>query len=181
VAQEAGINTEFSGTTEHTEKAKKNRLNAETRRPQRRARKDKSATESQRTRRRKKRELVMGGGFLVGGREFAELGDGSGDGFESVVDFGFGGVAAKAETDAGTGFVGGEADGGEDVRGFDCAGRASGAGRNADAFQIEGDDEGFAFDSGKSEIGCVRSARRVCGVDVRIGDARGEAVFEIVA
>ena len=40
VAQEIGINTEFSETTEHTEKAKKKPLNAETRRPQRRIRKD---------------------------------------------------------------------------------------------------------------------------------------------
>ena len=76
----------------------------------------------------------MGGGFLVGGGEFAELGDGGGDGFECVIDFGFGGVAAEAEADAGAGFVGGEADGGEDVRGFDSAGRAGGASGNGDAF-----------------------------------------------
>ena len=56
VAQKIGINTELSETTEHTDKAKKKRLNAETRRPQRRARKDKSATESERTLRRKKKK-----------------------------------------------------------------------------------------------------------------------------
>jgi len=69
----------------------------------------------------------MGGGLLIGRGEFAELGDGGGHGFESVINFGFGGVAAEAEADAGAGFVGGKADGGEDVRGFDGAGRASGA------------------------------------------------------
>ena len=47
------------------------------------------------------RKLVMSGGFLIGGREFAELGDGGGDGFEGVIDFGVGGVAAKAEANAG--------------------------------------------------------------------------------
>ena len=40
------------------------------------------------------------------------MGYGCGDGFESVVDFGFGGVAAEAEADAGAGVFGGEADGG---------------------------------------------------------------------
>ena len=73
-------------------------------------------------------ELVMGGGFLIGGGEFAELGDGGGDSFECVIDFGFGSVAPEAEADAGTSFVGGKADGSEDVRGFDGAGRAGGAG-----------------------------------------------------
>ena len=76
----------------------------------------------------------MGGGLLIGGGEFAELGDGGGDGFERVIDFGFGGVAAEAETDAGASIFGGEADGGEDVRWFDGAGRAGSAGGNADAF-----------------------------------------------
>src|SRR5207253_3235270 len=127
------------------------------------------------------RKLVMGRGLLIGGRKFAELGDGGGDGFERVIDFGFGGVATEAEADAGTGFVGGEADGGENVRRLDGAGRASGTGGNADAFQIERDDEGFAFDSWKREIGCVRRARRVCGVDARIGNARSETVFEFIA
>ena len=70
----------------------------------------------------------MGGGLLIGGGEFAELGDGGGDGFESVIDFRFGGVAAEAETDAGAGFVGSEADGGENVRRFDGTGGTSGAG-----------------------------------------------------
>ena len=57
----------------------------------------------------------MGGGLLIGGGEFAELGDGGGDGFERVIDFGFGGVAAEAEADAGASVFGGEADGGENV------------------------------------------------------------------
>ena len=48
----------------------------------------------------------MGGGLLIGGGEFAELGDGGGDGFESVIDFGFCGVAAEAEADAGAGVLG---------------------------------------------------------------------------
>ena len=70
----------------------------------------------------------MSRGLLIGGGKFAELGNGGGNGFEGVIDFGFGGVPAEAEADAGTGFVGGEADGGENVRRFDGAGGAGGAG-----------------------------------------------------
>src|ERR1051325_123994 len=55
------------------------------------------------------------GYFAIGGREFAELRDGGGNGFESVIDFGFGGVAPEAEADAGARVVGRKADGGEDV------------------------------------------------------------------
>jgi hypothetical protein len=51
----------------------------------------------------------------IGGREFTELGYGGGDEFEGGGDFGFGGVAAKAEADAGARFRGWKADGGEDV------------------------------------------------------------------
>ena len=54
----------------------------------------------------------MGGGFFaIGGRECAELSDGGGDGFETKIDFGVGGVAAEAEAQAGLGFFLGEADG----------------------------------------------------------------------
>ena len=49
----------------------------------------------------------------------AEVGDGFGDGEEGEVDFFAGGVAAEAEAQAAAGFVGGEADGGEDVGGRD--------------------------------------------------------------
>src|SRR5690348_6882964 len=101
----------------------------------------------------------MGGGLLVGGGEFAELRDGGGNGFESVVDFGGGGVAAETEANAGAGVFGGEADSGEDVRRLDGAGGASGSGGNADAFEVEGNDEGFAFDSREGEIRCVEGAR----------------------
>ena len=64
---------------------------------------------------------------MVGGRKLAELGYGGWDDFEGGGDFGFGGVAAEAEANAGAGVFGGEADGREDVRRFDGAGRARGA------------------------------------------------------
>ncbi len=55
----------------------------------------------------------MGGGFFaVGWGDGAELGYGSGNGFEREGDFGFGGVAAEAEAKAGLSFVLREADGG---------------------------------------------------------------------
>src|SRR5690348_15438274 len=123
-----------------------------------------------------------GGGLAaVGGREFAELRDGGGDGFEGVVDFRLRGVAAEAETDAGARRVGREADGREDVRRLDGAGRASRAGGAGDALHVEGDDEGFAFDSRESDVGGVWRSRRAGGVDAGVRDAGDESLFESVA
>ena len=44
--------------------------------------------------------------------------------------------------------------------GFDCSGRAGGAGGAGQAFEIESDQEGFAIDSGKKDVGGVGGARR---------------------
>jgi hypothetical protein len=72
--------------------------------------------------------ILTGGRLLaIGRREFAKLRDGGGDPFECVIDFAFGGVATEAETNAGASVLGGEADGGEDVRRFDGAGGARGS------------------------------------------------------
>ena len=73
-------------------------------------------------------------GLLVCRRELAELGYGSGNDFDCGGDFFSSGVAAEAETDGGARFFGGQADGREDVRRFDGAGRASGAGRAGKSF-----------------------------------------------
>src|SRR5262249_4630073 len=123
----------------------------------------------------------MGGGLLVGGGEFAELRDGSGDGLECAIDFGLGGVTAETETDAGASIFGGESDSSEDVRRFDGAGRARSAGGDGNSFKVEGNDKRFAFDSGKREICSVESARRVRRVDVRVGNAQSKTLFEFVA
>ena len=42
----------------------------------------------------------------IGGREYAELGDGRGNNFKGGIDLGFGGVAAETEADAGSSFGG---------------------------------------------------------------------------
>ena len=55
---------------------------------------------------KEKMELVMGGGLLIGGGEFAELSDGGGNDFEGRGDFLWSGVAAEAEADAGAGVLG---------------------------------------------------------------------------
>src|SRR5690242_18638353 len=65
--------------------------------------------------------------LLVGGGELAELCNGGGDGFEGEGDVRTGGVAAETEADGGAGFFGWQADGGEDMGGFDSAGRAGGS------------------------------------------------------
>src|SRR5581483_4285611 len=119
--------------------------------------------------------------LAVAGGEFAKLGDGSGDGFERIVDLGSGGMATEAEADAGAGFVSRKADGGEDVRRLDRAGRARGAGGTGDALHVESDDESLAFDSWKRDVGGVRGTRRGNRVDTSVRHSRNEALFELVA
>jgi len=124
----------------------------------------------------------VGRGFLsVGGGEFAELGDDGGDYAQGEIDVSGSGVAAKAEAEAGAGFVGGKADGGEDMRWLDCAGRARGSGGTSEAFQVEGNEEGFAFDAGKDKIGGVRSARSTSAVHARLRNALEQALLQFVA
>src|SRR5215472_10431023 len=73
----------------------------------------------------KKREpLVMSDSLLVGGGELAKLGDGGRDDLQGEVDVGLRCVASEAETQAGARFLGRQADGGEDMRRLDGAGRA---------------------------------------------------------
>jgi len=57
----------------------------------------------------------MGHRFLVGGGEFAELGDGGGDNAQSEINVCRSSVAAKAKAEAGASFFRGQADRGENV------------------------------------------------------------------
>src|SRR5215467_13372648 len=114
-------------------------------------------------------------------RELAKLRDGGGDNFHGEGDIRWRGMAAEAEADRSTGFLGREADGGEDVRGFDGAGRAGGAGGAGQPLQIEGDDESFSFDPGKSDVGRVGGARGAGRVGARMRDFREQAAFESVS
>ena len=109
------------------------------------------------------------------------MGYGGGDEFEGGVDFGCGGVAAEAEADAGAGFGGGETDGGEDVGGFDGAGGAGGACGARESFEIESDDQGFALEAWKKNVGGVWGARGVGGIDAGVGNTGEDALFERVA
>src|SRR5260370_41924305 len=113
----------------------------------------------------------MGYSFLVRGGKLAELGDGGGDHVQSEIDIRGSGVAAKAEAKAGAGFFGRQTDGGKHVRGLDGAGGTSGTGGTGQTFQVEGNEEGFAFDAGEDKICGVRSAGCSGGVDARLGNA----------
>src|SRR2546429_9967113 len=72
--------------------------------------------------------LDPGGLLLIGGRKFAELGDGGGDHVQSEINIGGRGVAAETEAQAGGPFFRGEADGCKARGGRDCARGASGPG-----------------------------------------------------
>src|SRR5258708_1385516 len=92
-----------------------------------------------------------------------------------------GGVAAGAGAQAGGGFFRRQTDGGKDVRWLDGARGTGGSGRTSKAFQVERDEEGFAFDAGKDEICGVRSARSSASILARLGDALQQTLLQFVA
>ena len=102
------------------------------------------------------------------GREGAELPDGLRDDAQDVIDVGFSGGFEEAEAEAGAGAGFAESHGHEDVAGLGCAGVAGRTAADGGALQVEGDDEGLAFQLIEPEIGGVGDARN--------GDAIGLAV-----
>ncbi len=74
-----------------------------------------------------------------------------------------------------------KAHGGEDVGGFGGSGLAGAASADGDAFEVEGDDEGFGFEVIEIEAGGVADAGGVCSVDSGLGDFAEEGLFEAVA
>src|SRR5580698_8433115 len=119
--------------------------------------------------------------LAVGGAEVAEAGYGSGDEGEGEVDFCFGGEFGEGEADAGAGAGVGEAHGLEDVGGLGCAGLAGGASADGEAFEVEGDDEGFGFDVVEVEVGGVGDAGGSGSVDAALFYLREDALLEAVA
>lgn len=124
---------------------------------------------------------MRGSPSFVGGGELAELGDRGGNDFEGAIDFGSSSVATKTETNAGAGFGGGESNRGEDVRWHDRPGRAGRAGGASEALEIESNDESFAFDAGKSDVGSIGSAWASSAVGAGIGDTREKTLLKLVA
>jgi hypothetical protein len=123
----------------------------------------------------------QGGGFAPGWAEVAEASYGGGDQGEGVVDLFGGGEAGEGEADAGPGAGGGETHGGEDVGGFGGAGLAGGASADGEAFEVEGDDEGFGFDVVEVEAAGVGDAGCSGSVDAALFDLGEDALFEAVA
>src|SRR5215471_21049410 len=116
----------------------------------------------------------------IGGRELAELGDGSGHDAQREIDVSLRGVAAKAEPQAGARFFGRQADGGEDVRRLDGARRASCAGGASQTLQVESNQERFALNSGKNKVRGVGRARSAAAIDTRLGHAVQQAMLELI-
>src|SRR5438046_10368257 len=69
--------------------------------------------------------LDPGGLLLIGGRKFAELGDGGGDHVQSEMNIGGSGVADETESQAGARFFRRQADGCKQVRCLDGVGGAA--------------------------------------------------------
>ena len=74
--------------------------------------------------------------FRVGGRKCTKLGDGGRDNFKSGINFGIGGVPAKAEAQAGFRVFMRKTDRGKDVRRLNSARRASCSDRASEAFKV---------------------------------------------
>src|SRR6266849_5793612 len=125
--------------------------------------------------------LVGCGLFAIGGGKFAELSDGGRDCVQGEIDVRRGGVATDAEAEAGAGFFRGQADGGQNMGWLDGAGRAGGSGGTGETFEVEGNEEGFAFDAGEDDICGVGSAGCGGGVHAGLGNALQETLLQFVA
>lgn len=124
---------------------------------------------------------AMRGVSGIDGGEPPEVSGRGRDGVDERVDL-FDGVAeAEREADGRLGLFAGEADGGEDVAGFDGA---AGAGRTAgdgEAAKVERDDHRFAFDASEADVRCIGHAGGVGSVDDGLRDFGENALFEAVA
>ena len=109
------------------------------------------------------------------------MGYGGGDEFEGAVYFFLGGELGEGEADAGSGPGGGEAHGGEDVGGFSGAGLAGAASADGEAFEVEGDDQGFGLDVVEVDVGGIGYAWGTAAVDASFGDLGEDALLEAVA
>ncbi len=106
-----------------------------------------------------------GFGFGVGGGEIAQVGYGCRNQREGLIYFFLGGELREGEADAGSGAGGREAHGGEDVGGLGGSGLAGAASADGEAFEVEGDDEGFGFDVIEVDVGGVGDAWCASAVD----------------
>src|SRR6266446_2150363 len=125
--------------------------------------------------------LVMGDSLLVGGGEFAELGNCGGDYVQGEIDVCGSGVAAEAEAQAGAGFFRRQINGGQDVRWLDGARGTGSTSGTSEPLQVESNKEGFAFDAGEDKVGGVRSARSSAAVHARLGNAAQQTLLQLVA
>src|SRR5260370_29390567 len=128
-----------------------------------------------------KRILFMSGGLFIGWGELAELGDGGGDDTQGKLNIRGSGVPAEAKAQAGASFFGGKANGGKHVRRLDGARGTGGSGRASKTFQVERDEEGFAFDAGKNQIRCVGGSWSGAAVYTRLGNAVQQTLLQFVA
>src|SRR6266853_660731 len=119
--------------------------------------------------------------LAIGGREFAELGDGGGDNVKCEIDVSRSGVAAEAEAQAGASFFRRQTDGGEHVGWFNGAGGTGGSRGTRETFQIESNEEGFALDARENKICSVRRARSRGGVHTRLRNAEQETLLQAIA
>src|SRR5712692_6698764 len=123
----------------------------------------------------------MGRSLLIGGGKLAELGDGGGDHVQGEINVRGSGVAAEAEAQAGAGFFRRQTDGSKHVRWLDGARGTGGSGGTGETFQVERNEEGFAFDARENKICGVGSTRCSATVHTRQGNAVEQTLLQSVA
>src|SRR5713226_389809 len=119
--------------------------------------------------------------LVVCGRKLAELGDGGGDDAQGKLNIRGSGMAAEAEAQAGAGFFGGQADGGQHVRRLDGTGGTGGSSRTGETFQVQRNEKGLALDAGKNQIRCDGGSRSGAAVYTRLGNSFQQTLLQFVA
>jgi len=107
--------------------------------------------------------------LFVDRRELAESGDGGGDEFERGVDVGVSVLASEREAQAGAERASGSP---MALRTWEAqwTGGASRSAGDREAFEVEGDDERFAFQVVEVQVGGVGNARLAGAVDAALFD-----------
>jgi hypothetical protein len=114
-------------------------------------------------------------------RNGPELRNGRWDNAKSKFDVGSSSMPSEAEAQTGARILGGESNGCEYMRGLDGSGRTRCAGGNGQPLQVQRDEQRFAFDAGKKNVGRVRCARGVAGVDMRLRNCLQQTAFELIS
>ncbi|EAU63381.1 conserved hypothetical protein [Stigmatella aurantiaca DW4/3-1] len=126
-------------------------------------------------------EFPSGASRQVPGGDGARAGDVGLERFHDALHFALGGARAEGKAQRAVGLLRREPHGQKDMGGGE---RPRGTGRargDADAFQIQGDQQGFSIRAVEGQVAGVGHARRGASVDADAGDARLDLALEEIS